>query len=405
MSRRGAGACVLLAVIMQSAVPPPVISAAQESDRETVRRVCGRCHALQIMGQCVAGTCREERVVRLVKPAPWDFVVDWMQSMGATMTDAEHQAIQTYLQTTFPARPYPLTWGKVPARFGGGGWNVVTLHAEKDDFYAGFEGNGSIFRSDDGTHWRDVARTDQYTVYAITPFQGALYAATNDPDPQILNSADGLHWNLAAQLPHEEHGVISLGVFRGSLYAGTARAWIYRSPDGTHWEKMADLEGVKAPAFTHWIRFLLPFRGQLYAGIEKGSLYRSTDGVAWNRVGESVTANSGVRGAAVFHDAFYVGTTGGGRIWRSLDGLNWQPVFTAPASVRRGYVASMTVAGDALFAGVDGYVFRTTDGLHWEEVGYLSPATIEAMGVFRNVLYAGAVVPPRAWLYRADLKP
>ncbi|HXZ25833.1 MAG TPA: hypothetical protein VEI24_06385 [Nitrospiria bacterium] len=403
MSRRDAVAWALVGVVLQLLMPPAAVPVAQDSSRELVRRVCGRCHALQIVGQCVAGSCQNERAVRLLNPAPWNFVVAWMQSMGAEMTDVEQQTVQTYLQATFPARPYPLPWEIVPARFGEGGWNVVTLHAEEDALYAGFEGNGSIYRSIDGTHWRDVIHTGQYTVYAITPFQGALYAGTNDPDPQIVNSTDGVHWGLTARLPHDEHGVISLGVFRGSLFAGTARAWIYRSPDGRHWEKTADLERVNAPAYTHWVRFLLPFRGQLYAGIEKGSIYRSPDGVAWNRVGEAVTEKTGVRGAAVFHDALYVGTTGGGRIWRSLDGVNWQPVFTAPASVRRGYVASMTVAGDALFVGIDGYVFRTTDGFHWEEVGYLSPATIEAMGVFRNDLYAGAVVPPRAWLYRADL--
>ncbi|HUJ79483.1 MAG TPA: hypothetical protein VLY45_04115 [Nitrospiria bacterium] len=403
MSRRGAVVSALISVVLQLVMTPSAVPADRDSSREVVRRVCSRCHALQIMGQCVAGSCQGDHVVRLLKPAPWDFAVDWMQSMGARMTPAEQQIISTYLRATFPAEPYPLPWSKVPARFGEGGWNVVTLQEEGDALYAGFEGNGSIYRSDDGAHWRKVAQTGQYTVYGITPFQGALYAGTNDPDPRILKSSDGVHWIVAAQLPHDDHGVISLGVFQGLLYAGTAREWIYRSPDGTHWNKAADLERAVAPAFTHWVRFLIPFRGQLYAGIETGPLYRSADGVAWTRVGEAVTAKTGVRGAAIFAGALYVGTTGGGRIWRSRDGLVWQSVFNAPSHVRRGYVASITVAGETLFAGVDGYVFRTSDGLRWEEVGQLSPTTIEAMAAFRNALYVSAVVPPQAWLYRADL--
>ena len=390
---------VLLPILTFDGIP----SIAQESPRDLVKRVCSHCHALQIMGQCVAGDCRDARVARLLKPAPWDFVVDWMQTMGAKMTGAEQQTIAAYLQTTYPAPSYPLTWEKVPAQLGEGGWNAVTMKEEGGHFYAGFEGNGKIFRSADGSHWLEVADTDHYTVYGITPFQRALYAGTNDPDPQIWKSTDGMRWTVVARLPPEDHGVISLGVFKGSLYAGTARAWIYRSREGEQWEKVADLKGVSQPSYIHWVRFLLELKGYLYAGIEKGPLYRSADGVSWSPVALEAMGSAGLRGAAVFQEALYVGTTGGGRIWRSRDGLAWQQVFQVPAHVQRGYVASMAVAGDALFAGIDGYVFRTTDGLRWEEAGHLSPLTIEAMGVFKHAFYAGVVVPPQALLYRAVL--
>jgi len=403
MSRRGPWAPVMVGGALLLALALVPLSAAQESAQETVRRVCSRCHALQIIGQCVAGDCQGDHVVKLLKPAPWDFVVDWMQTMGAKMTEAEQQAIQIYLQTTHPAPRYPLSWAKVPARLGEGGWNAVTMKENGGFLYAGFEGNGSIFRSTDGLQWQQVVDTNHYTVYGITPFQGMLYAGTNDPDPQIWTSRDGAGWTLKAKLPAEDHGVISLGVFQGALYAGTARAWIYRSRDGEQWEKVADLKGVSRPSYIHWVRFLFEFKGQLYAGLERGSLYRSADGAIWSPVAREATGSAGLRGAAVFQDALYIGTTGGGRIWRSRDGLAWQQVFQAPAHVQRGYVASMATAGDALFAGIDGYVFRTTDGLRWEEVGHLSPSTIEAMGVFQNALYVGAVVPPRAILYRAAL--
>jgi hypothetical protein len=63
----------------------------------------------------------------------------------------------------------------------------------------------------------------------------------------------------------------------------------------------------------------------------------------------------------------------------------------------------MTVAGTDLFAGIDGGLFQTRDGLSWKDVGYLSPLTIEAMVLFHDALYVGAVVPPQAMLYRAAL--
>jgi hypothetical protein len=403
MRNRGLLFCCVVLTLLAVLTLDGVSSIAQESPKDTIRRVCSRCHALQIMGQCVAGDCRGDHVVRLLKPAPWDLVVDWMQSMGAKMTEAEQQVIQAYLQTTYPATPYPLSWAKVPASLGEGGWNVVTMKEHEGHLYAGLEGNGSISRSADGLNWREVVDTNHYTVYGITLFQGTLYAGTNDPDPQIWTSPDGLNWTLKAKLPQDDHGVISLGVFKGSLYAGTARAWLYRSQDGQHWDKVADLKQVGTASYVHWVRFLLEFHGQLYVGIEKGSLYRSADGVTWQPAAKEVTAKTGLRGAAVFQGALYLGTTGGGGIWRTTDGLTWEPVFKAPPHVQRGYVASMAVAGESLFAGIDGYVFRTMDGHRWEEVGHLSPGTIEAMASFDHALYVGTLIPPQAMLYRAAL--
>jgi hypothetical protein len=269
--------------------------------------------------------------------------------------------------------------------------------------YAGFEGNGKIFRSTDGSVWNEAADTGHYTVYGIVPFKGALYAGTNDPDPQIWKSIDGKTWGLERSLPAQDHGVISLGEFKGFLYAGTARARIYRSSDGRLWNEGFSLADIPRSDYSHWVRFLIEFHGNLYTGIERGALYQSPDGVTWNIVGRNVTMKTGVRGSAVFKDALYVGNTGGGEIWKTLDGLSWEPVFKAPPYVKRGYVASLTVAGEMLYAGIDGFVFRTSDGKVWEEVGHLSPFTIEAMEIFKGSLYAGTLLPRSGQLYRTKI--
>jgi len=112
------------------------------------------------MGQSVAGACRGDRVVWLLKPAPWDFVVDWIRSMGATMTPTEQQAIAASLQTTYPATPYPFAWAKVPAALGEGGWNGVTLKEDRGYLYAGFERKGTIVRSAEGSHWQVVTESN-----------------------------------------------------------------------------------------------------------------------------------------------------------------------------------------------------------------------------------------------------
>lgn len=376
-----------------------------ESPAQTVQRVCGRCHALQIMGSCMAGDCEGNRVVRVVKTPPWDLVVDWMNSMGVEMTETEKQAIQTYLQRSYPAKPYPLQWTKVPAHLGEGGWNVVSLREHGGQLYLGLEGSGRIFRSADGTRWQEVANTDHYTVYGITPFQGALYAGTHDPDPRIWKSTNGLNWRLEASLPPEERGVISLGIFKRWLYAGTGRARIYRSLDGRQWEQAGDLMRSQEASFPHWVRFLISFRNYLYAGLEQGPVYRTSDGVQWEPISRPITGQVGARGAAVFQSSLYVGTTGTGMIWRTRDGETWEKVFTAPSHIKRGYVSAMAAAGGALYASVDGYVYRSVDGARWEEVGNLGPHTLEAMAVFNNALYVGTLLPPQAQLYRASVIP
>ena len=71
------------------------------------------------------------------------------------------------------------------------------------------------------------------------------------------------------------NGVISLGVFKGSLYAGTTQGKIFASLDGENWEEVAVLNKIKRP---NWVRFLKEFKGKFYAGTEHGFIYQSLDG-------------------------------------------------------------------------------------------------------------------------------
>jgi len=376
---------------------------AQDSPAEVVKRVCNRCHALEVKGKCLSGDCRGKRVVRLSRSAPWNFVLDWMKVMGADFSDKDARAARAFLESQFPSPKYTLAWTRVPSRINMGGWNVVSLGKDRDALYAGFEGNGKIFRTVDGIEWKEVAATDHNTVYGITPFRGDLYAGTNDPDAQVIKSADGLHWVSWKVFGRDEHGVISLGIFERHLYAGTGRSSIYRSSDGKEWQKSAVLKPTGESIFANWIRFLIEFKGGFYAGLEKGPIFRSQNGTDWMPVGPDVTADVGVRGAAVFNDALYVGTAGGGQIWKTNDGDHWERVFQSPAQVRRGYVSSMAAAEGVLYAGIDGYVFRSPDGMTWEEVGHLSPFTIESITLFKGRLFVGTLLPPSGQIYSAPL--
>ena len=367
----------------------------------TVQRLCGQCHALKVAGDCLAGNCEgPNRVIQVIQPPPWDFVLDNMLNKGATISKKEQQEILAFLKKNYPAKRYPLSWKKIGALTHTDGWNITSLRAYKGMLYAGFEGNGKIFRSGDGIRWVEVASTNSEAVYGITPFQGLLYAGIAEPTPQIWHSKNGLQWQPGATLPVEDAGVYSTGVFKDQLYVGTGRSWIYRSSDGQKWEKVAALKGDVPAIFWNWVRFLIPFKGYLYAGIEQGPLYRSADGAAWTEIKSEVGGGNGVRGAAVFKNALYVGATSGGDIWKTEDGQTWQHVLKAPND-SPGYVASMTVAGKYLFATINGYIYRSPDGLAWEEVAYFGFRSMEDMTFWRNMLYVGVAVSPDAYIYRA----
>jgi len=386
---------VLLSIMMAGPAVP------QNGSKQTVTRVCGSCHALEVNRLCLAGDCEGPRVHR-TQSRDWVMVLSWMrEAFGCKMTDGELETITGYLNDLSPLKkPYPHTWRKVGIV--PGGWNVVSLTVDDDVLYAGVEGDGVIYRSPNGLEWTEVARTGHVTAYGITRFQGALYVGTNDPNPEIWTSTEGKRWAPIARLPSEERGVISLGVFRGYLYAGTARSRIYRSQDGKQWEAAGILGTGSVAGFQNWVRFLTEFHGELYAGIEAGKLYRSHDGITWTEAAQNVTKSGGLRGVAVFQNAIYVGNTRTGQIWKSEDGSLWNNVFDGTSRRPGKYVASMAVYRDALYASINGFIFRTTDGVNWEEAGNLSAGTIEAMTAYRGALYAGTTMPPAAWIYRTE---
>lgn len=371
----------------------------QSTPPQTVQRICSQCHALEVMGNCLAGDCSNPRAVRVAKAKPWNMVLDRMIGKDASISDSERQEIVTYLQASYPAKTYPLTWKKV-GDFEKGGWNVINLREHAGFLYAGFEGNGKIMRTADSINWQEVLDTDHYTIYGITPFKNTLYAGAAEPDPQIWSSTDGLKWRRKATLPAADVGVFSVGVFKNQLYVGTGRGWIYRSTNGKQWKKVAALKGDVPAMFSHWSRFLIPYKGYLYAGFEEGPLYRSADGLIWTRANLNIGDNNGLRGATLFKGVLYVGTTGDGTIWRTENGHAWSRAFKSPNDTP-GYVAAMAVAGDYLFASIGGYIFRTADGLGWEEVGHISSTSIESMAGWRGNIYAGISTAPAGFIYQA----
>ncbi len=316
-----------------------------------------------------------------------------------------------------------------------------------------------IFRSRDGKIWKpaseigfglgaveDDCGTNYYdTAWDMQVFEGYLYMTAFDScftrPGMIMRSADGLNWETVATT--QELGsewncegscfgqFFKLGVYKGMLYtsfnyynpeADMVTSFIYRSPNGNPgtWEELIEFPGWYGPGS------FFEFKDTLYLASDTiyapdwselpDQIWRTVDGVNWEVVVADGFGNPGTdsMGAfATYKDYLYVGEGVyyeegyAGQIWRSRDGLQWEPVvmdgFGNPLDVKvdglivyNGYLYAYTVNWEE-----GGSVFRTKDAVKWERVsepGWGNPTNIathlnSGQAIFRGELYMGQIGP------------
>jgi hypothetical protein len=382
----------------------------RQEGKNLLSRICSQCHALSIEGVCVAGNCEvSAEHPKETSSREWAQFLKWLRDgLQCPINRTELSSLTNYLNAQFPPPPKPhlLSWQqvyKIP-----GAWNVVSLNVVDGYLYAGVEGKGAeIHRTGDGEKWFRVAKTDATALYGIMKFNGFYFAGGNEPVAQIFRSENGTSWKRAAILKDQD-GVISLGSFHNALYAGTTGGEVYRSEDGTRWDRVVQIPTRGEP---NWVRSLTEFKGQFYAVAEQGDIYRTTDGHTWTGIQwlpSYVTNKRRLRPAEVFHDTLYIGTTTHGEVWKSNDGEVWEIAFNGPSQTKGGYVGSLKSTGKNLLAGVSvgfgsGKVYQTSEGRTWEEIGLLSPHTIESLAFFNGAIYAGTLTPPDTLIFRTSL--
>lgn len=133
--------------------------------------------------------------------------------------------------------------------------------------------------------------------------------------------------------------------YGGSLYLGTYNwdkgAEIWRWNPGGSFEPV--MTGGWGKAYNQFLHSMIEFEGDLYAGTwidvpslfpqpERGMSLWRYDGVDWEAVTEDGFGdfeNDAATSLTVFQGALYAGAynpTDGPEVWRSLDGLAWEPV-------------------------------------------------------------------------------
>jgi hypothetical protein len=180
----------------------------------------------------------------------------------------------------------------------------------------------------------------------------------------------------------------SMTPFKGQLYAGTYNyaqkgAQIWRSSDGKNWtEVVSDGFGV---LYNIGIDHMIEFNGKLYAGTWNstpsspytdtgGEIWRSSDGVTWEPVvqgGFDNAANNGIMRMAVFNGKLYAGTwtystthTHGAEIWRSDtgDAGTWTKVVNnGLGDSANDIVMSMETFNGYLYAGTHNWDYTISD--------------------------------------------
>ena len=254
----------------------------------------------------------------------------------------------------------------------------------------------------------------------IVEFHGFLYVAGLNVHEgcQVWRSQDGNRWEIvvgpgaktASGFGNSKNTSINeLLVFRGWLYAGIWNeeqgAELWKTKDGELWQAVVGDGAAVANGFgqlqNSGITALKSFKGLLIAAT--GSLYCNEDapgteiwlskdeGASWEPVAGrrfhpqlSLSRDAKyILDLEVFQNKIYAATgdqrQGGAEIWRSADGISWEPVVGAGAkhgtsmgNPGQDMIYDLTVFSGHLYAAVlshenqGGALWRSSDDLTWE---------------------------------------
>ena len=203
--------------------------------------------------------------------------------------------------------------------------SILSLIRYRGKLYAGIgrdvvDGVGASIWAYDGTAWslsRQFTTAEALAVYALTVFNGKLYAGTgtgSGPSPSHVFELNTASWTSAAVLDYTKAGVYSLAENDRNLYIGLGGAGL---SDGEIWKwtgsGLSTITEVNSGQYKPKTLSLGVFNGTLYAGwsgtLSGDGEIRSWNGIAWV-VSQNPTGSAEVQSLNVFSGKLYAVTRG-----------------------------------------------------------------------------------------------
>ena len=280
---------------------------------------------------------------------------------------------------------------------------VFSLRAFADTMYVGLFGYGHesesmLFEYQPWARVQPGIQGVAESICAMIEFQGHLYANT-ESDGYIYRSADGTHWE---RVYDGASGLIGCGleVHDGALYAvnydygAHDHGRILRSTDGLSWDVVYD-----SGSDDLYLRHVVSHGDMLHVlgtreNASEGKMLSSSDGTSWNLT----DAPTRFFRALSYDGELYLSSTtsrsnGPAGIWK-LGGGTPQMVHAVSTS----YVTELAAWDDALWAGTsDGWkdatgsssLLMSRDGTAWETVCTYPEAAAWAVAPLNDKLYVG----------------
>lgn len=232
--------------------------------------------------------------------------------------------------------------------------------------------------------WEKVLTSSEFRFYDFIEYKGKLFTSSQNSTAVLYESSDGIGWNIITVGFGDpmNGGICSLCVFKGKLYAATYNedgAQVWESDDGIMFSKVVD-RGFGEPD-NSTIGILKTYESSdaefLYAGVGNeitgAKIFRSNDGIVWNPVisdGFGKPAkNTFISDFCEFKNYFYASIYNG-EIWRSDDGIRWNSVVTDGLGYVDRPFTAFGVLGNWLYIGSDSgdpepQIWRTFAGTSW----------------------------------------
>jgi hypothetical protein len=243
--------------------------------------------------------------------------------------------------------------------------------------------------------------------------EGGLYAGTFETGKEeaghVYRYDGGMNW-VDCGSPDKSNSVMALAVFKGRLYAGTARyrakgsllpdspnqnpgGHVYRYEGGAKWTDCGRLTEANE------VYALAVYRDHLYAiPMYSPGVYRFDGESTWTYCGTPGGLRS--MSLAVFNGGLYSTGNGGAGVWRYEGGTNWSDCGKQGQETQ---TYSVAIHVGNMYAGTwpSGSVFRYDGEKTWTNCGRLGQEKeVMAMVVYNGKLYGGTL--PLAEVYRYD---